>query len=173
MVNVHSYVIKRTWLRRPDQRYVCHDRHDRQYHHTRESELKELTRYLEILRDHPKLSCLTTLVDDGEGGITFRIIQLLRGQKTDAKKALLNITFVAFCMHARKKGHEVDGDDSKSTTASALTKGEAAYLYQPSSVNQMLKCVFKSVKEFGVVYEQNEFKSFPGSYQAYNNALWA
>lgn len=118
------------------------------------------TRFFVNLANNANFASLCEVVDEDEGPNkkVIRFIKLLRGNKTEEKKTVLNAAMVVYLANHRKQGFE---------------EGDAEGVYQPNTFDTTLKILFRFFKQSGVCIEQSNLRGMPGSFHAVLKELYA
>jgi hypothetical protein len=121
--------------------------------------LSSMVQFFKILQRVTHFALLVQLVDDDNGGKILRFFKLLRGEKSEEKKKVINAVCMAVVMHYRMAGYEDTPNDPNG-------------VYQPNSTDTFLKHVFRVFREQGIQYMQSDIRNIPGSYAAYLAKKW-
>jgi len=128
---------------------------------------RTVTRFFNILSAHkePRIQALATLVHcPSTGADVYKLVTIVRGVRTPAKKCIVNTVVVIFCLNLRMIGE--DGNTMVDVTG--MSKEEIAQLkYQPSSLLTRLKHLFSWFTEQEIMFNQSDFKNYQGSFHAY------
>jgi len=113
-------------------------------------------RFLVILCSHQTLSKLVEMVDDDQmpGTKVLRLIKLLRGEKTQAKKDLLNTVMGVWLVQM-------------------LPIDSGKLQYQPNTMTLYIRMVFKVLWDCCVEIQNQDLKSCRNSYHIYLTNVWA
>ena len=135
----------------------------------RKDKIRSVERFFKIIASHddPRVRGLADVVAHPETGeAIYRLVVLVAGIPTQAKKIMLNSCFVIYTINLVMVS-KVDGRLLDKLRLNTLSKEEKAKIqYEPSSLSTKYKHVFAWLHEHGVSFQCRQFKSMQGSFHA-------